>query len=319
MRSTVAVVRHEASCSLIAQTRYNESVAAALGTGMPRTIGTVLIPGGRIQMRSLLAIAATLSLLAALMLATGCTKKAEEPGVSVVGETVPKGGEAATKADVPDDTEESGDEETEEEKLARGREIMAQYEDATEPPVNWSWTPESNIDPASIPDEPVAGVCVGKLFIVKHAIIQEDTDDETGQKTWDLRFIDVDPEPGEEASMFGHDGRHIELTVSEVGKGVKIETAYGDSDAWDIDKQWFWYYTPKEDSPDGISMNPGNNVALYLEFTDWDETPPEGIEDAIGTAKGKIAVASKSGFDEDVDITWLAGNFEAIIAEPWGT
>jgi len=266
-------------------------------------------------MRAWLTFAVVLVCFAALALTAGCPKPAEE--TSTVGAPMPvKAADIADDTPGDEDTAADPDEETEEEELARGRAVMAEFPDATEPPVDWSWDPETPIDPAAIPDEPVAGVCEGKLFIVKHAILQHDVDEEEGTSSWDLRFIDVDPDPGNEASMFFHDGRHIELTLPEAGKGTKIEMPYdSDSENWGLDKLWFWYYTPREDSPDGISINPGGHaVALYVEFTEWDETPPEGIEDAIGTAKGKIAVGSTSVSDGSV--CWLAGNFEAVIGEP---
>ena len=267
-------------------------------------------------MRAWLTFAVVLVCFAALALTAGCPKPAEE--TSTVGAPMP-----VKAADIADDTPEDvddpadPDEETEEEELARGRAVMAEFPDATEPPVDWSWDPETPIDPAKIPDEPVAGVCEGKLFIVKHATIVEDVDEEEGTSSWDLKFIDVDPDPGEEASTFFHGGRYMNLALSEAGEGVTVEMPYdSDSENWGLDKLWFWYQTPREDSPDGISVNPGGHAtALYIEFTEWDETPLEGIDDAIGAAKGKIAVGSTTGMEDTV--TWLAGNFEAVIAEPW--
>ncbi len=238
------------------------------------------------------------------LFAAGCAKRTTEE----VELTAP-----APIAEEPDEATpepaETG-EETEEEKLARGEKVMDQYEDATVPPVDWSWSKDSPIDPASIPDEPAAGVMEGKVFRVKHAVMQQDEE----EKTWDLRFLDVEPKEGEEHSFYFHDtDRHIELTIPEADKNVKIQAPFG-SGEWDINKLWFWYQTPQLESPDGTSMNPNKSVALYLEFTDWDETPLPDNENTIGTAKGKIGVGSEMWQGESV--CWLAGTFEAVIAKP---
>ena len=242
--------------------------------------------------------------LSAVLLATGCPKKTTE--ATVVPAPAPMAEEPEEPEPEPVDT----DEETDEEELARGKEVMAQYEDATEPPVDWAWDKDTPIDPASIPDEPAAGAVEGKVFQVKHAVMQQDAED----KTWKLRFLDVESKKGEEHDFFFHDTeRHIQLTVPETGKGVEVQAPFG-SDTWDINSLWFWYQTPQLESPDGTSMNPNNNVALYLQFTDWDETPSPDNEDVIGTAKGKIAVGSEMWQGESV--CWLAGTFEAVIAKP---
>ena len=77
---------------------------------------------------------------------------------------------------------------------------------------------------------------------------------------------------------------------------------------------WFWYQTPRVDSPDGISVNPGSSAAMYVEFTDWDETPSPDNEDIVGTAKGKIAIGSHNASGDEA---WLAGTFEATIVKSW--
>lgn len=256
-------------------------------------------------MRSLIAVILAVALAAgAALLMGGCPKKAGEEA------DVPTAGPMAEDAGQPEPAPTDTGEETEEQKLARGKEVMAQYEDATVPPVDWSWSKDAPIDPTTIPDEPAAGVMEGKVFRVKHAVMERDEE----EKTWDLRFLDVEPEEGEEDEFYGHDTeRHIELTIPEAGKGVKVVAPFG-SDEWDIDKLWFWYQTPKLESPDGTSMNPNNNVALYLEFTDWDETPSPDNEQIAGTAKGKIGLGSEMWQGESV--CWLAGTFDAVIAKP---
>ena len=231
-----------------------------------------------------------------LFAVTGCGKKPEEPTPP------PKPATATEKPAEPG--EESGEA------------VMAKYEDATEPPVDWTWDHEKPIDPASIPDEPAAGIIEGKLFVVKHALLQKDPKDEDDPEdvdSWDLRFYDAEPEPGDEASMFGISERHMEVTIPKAAKGVKVDVPF-DSDEWDISDHWFWYQTPRVDSPDGISVNPGSSSAMYVEITDWDETPSPDNEDIIGTAKGKVAIGSHNSSGDEA---WLAGNFEATIVKPW--
>ncbi len=202
--------------------------------------------------------------------------------------------------------------ETEEEKLARGKQVMAQYEDAVTPPIDWSWSKDTPIDPANIPNVPAAGIMDGKLFIAKHALIQKDTDDETGVTSWELRLFDSQPPEDRKTDMFFGD-RHLSLTTTNGGKGGVTNLPY-DSEEWDIDTFWFWYQTPAEASPDGVSVNPNSSVAAYLEFTDWTESEPVEGSDVLGAAKGRIAVGSEM---YGGDTCWVAGTFEATIVDEW--
>jgi hypothetical protein len=242
-----------------------------------------------------------------VLVVSGCPKQTSySPAVTTTTPAEPRAEPAKTK-------EPPSGEETEEQKRARGEEVMARYEDATTPPVDFAWTPETPIDPARIPDEPAAGVCEGKLFVVKHAILKQEKGEGAEAGSWDLRLLDAAPKAGEETNLFGGD-RYLELTIPKAAKGVKVEMPYGSpSDKWGIDKLWFWYQTPRIDSPGGISVNPNNNVALYLEFTGWELKPAAGNPDVVGKASGKVAVGSQMPGGNAV--CWLAGKFDAVIAK----
>ncbi len=236
----------------------------------------------------------------------GCAPKpVSDPETPVTIDEEPAAPSADATAD--DDPADDG-EETEEEELARGREVLALLADASELSVEWFWDAETPIDGAAIPDAPAEANVEGKAFIVENAIIGKDVDDETDKTTWEIRFLDTAPEPGDETDKYVGD-RFIELTVPDAGEGVVVEIPVG-SDEWDINNAWFWYQTPREDSPDGISVNPGD-ISVYLEFTEWDETPSADNADIAGTAKGKIGIGSST---YSGSTCWLAGTFEAYIS-----
>lgn len=244
-------------------------------------------------MRSLLVLVTAVALVAVgALLAGGCPRKADDvAGVEPVART-------ASATDEPADEG-----------------APAAATDASDSSVDWTWDKDTPIDPASIPEVPAAGSCHGEPFTVAHAIIEEDKNEETGTSTWDLRFLDTKPEAGDEANKYVGD-RFLEVTVPEAGEGVTLEVPYG-SEEWKIGNTWFWYKTPTPDTQDGVNANPGRNAALYLEFTEWDETPSAANDRIIGTAKGKIAVGSEMFAGRDV--CWLAGLFEAVIVGQRGS
>jgi len=176
---------------------------------------------------------------------------------------------------------------------------------------SWKWDPKNpKIDAAGIPDQTVSGMMEGKPFEAKFALVKE----EPKEKRWLVRFYDTAPEAGKETDWWGPDKcRYIELTVPKAAKGEKYDIPYG-SDKWSLDKDmWMYYQTPRADSPNGTSVNPGKDVALYLEFTDFTTTKPAEGSETIGTAKGKVAVGSEMSENE---ITFVAGTLEAKILKP---
>ncbi len=176
---------------------------------------------------------------------------------------------------------------------------------------SWKWDPKSpKIDAAGIPDQTVSGMMEGKPFEAKFALVKE----EPKEKRWLVRFYDTAPEAGKEADWWGPDKcRYVELTVPKAAKGEKYDIPYG-SDKWSLDKDmWMYYQTPRADSPNGTSVNPGKDVALSLEFTDFTTARPAEGSKEIGSAKGKVAMGSQM---TETEICFVAGTFEAKILKP---
>ncbi len=175
----------------------------------------------------------------------------------------------------------------------------------------WKWDPKSpKVDPLGIPEQAASGMMEGKPFETKFALVKE----EPKEKRWLVRFFDTAPEAGKETDWWGPDKcRYVELTLTKAAKGEKYEIPYG-SEKWSLDKNlWMYYQTPRADSPNGTSVNPGKDVALYLEFTDFTTAKPAEGSETIGSAKGKVAMGSQMSENE---ICFIAGTFDAKILKP---